>query len=110
MIFSRHEWFEMSDLFWLSVAQVARMSSHFPPSLGVPRVDGLRLISGIVFVIRYGLVWHDAPQAYERHKTVYNRFIRWSRMGVIDRIFAALAATGGPPGRLMIDATHLKAH
>jgi hypothetical protein len=31
-------------------------------------------------------------------------------MGVFDRIFAALAAEGGPPSRLMIDATHLKAH
>jgi hypothetical protein len=31
-------------------------------------------------------------------------------MGVFDRIFAALAAEGGPPSRLMIDAAHLKAH
>jgi len=31
-------------------------------------------------------------------------------MGVFDRIFATLAAEGGPPDRLMIDATHLKAH
>ncbi len=31
-------------------------------------------------------------------------------MGVFDRIFAALAAEGGPPERLMIDSTHLKAH
>jgi hypothetical protein len=29
---------------------------------------------------------------------------------VFDRIFAALAAEGGPPERLMIDSTHLKAH
>ena len=31
-------------------------------------------------------------------------------MGVFNRIFAALAAKGGTPDRLMIDATHLKAH
>jgi transposase len=31
-------------------------------------------------------------------------------MGVFDRIFAALATEGGPPERLMIDSTHLKAH
>jgi hypothetical protein len=29
---------------------------------------------------------------------------------VFDRIFAALAAEGGPPERLMIDRTNLKAH
>ncbi len=37
-------------------------------------------------------------------------FGRLSRLGVFNRIFAALAAKGGKPDRLMIDATHLKAH
>lgn len=31
-------------------------------------------------------------------------------MGVFNRIFAGLAAEGGPPDQLMIDVTHLKAH
>ena len=31
-------------------------------------------------------------------------------MGVFNKIFAGLAAKGGKPDRLMIDATHLKAH
>jgi transposase len=31
-------------------------------------------------------------------------------MGVFDRIFAGLASEGPKPGRIMIDATHLKAH
>ena len=44
------------------------------------------------------------------HKTLYNRFMRWSRMGVFDRIFVALAGAGPRPERIMIDATHLKAH
>jgi putative transposase len=44
------------------------------------------------------------------HKTLYNRFIRWSRFGVFDRIFAALAGDGPKPKRIMIDALHLKAH
>ena len=44
------------------------------------------------------------------HKTLYNRFIRWSRMGIFDRILANLAAESGPPDRVMIDSTHLKAH
>ncbi len=39
-----------------------------------------------------------------------NRFVRWSRMGVFDRIFAALAAEAGPPEPLLLDTTHLKAH
>ena len=87
-----------------------RISPYFPLSDGIPRVDDRRVISGIIFVIRNGLRWRDAPAAYGPHKTIYNRFIRWSRMGVFNRIFTELAAKGGRPDTLMIDATHLKAH
>jgi transposase len=57
-----------------------------------------------------GLRWRDAPKEYGPHKTLYNRFIRWSRLGVFDRTFASLAEEGGAPDRLIIDSTHLKAH
>lgn len=100
----------MSGLFLLSKAQMRRIEPYFPLSHGVPRVDDRKIISGIIFVIRNGLRWRDAPQEYGPHKTIYNRFIRWSRLGVFNRIFAELAAKGPKPERLMIDATHLKAH
>ena len=61
-------------------------------------------------MIRNGLRWRDALHEYGPHQTIYYRFVRWSRMGVFNRIFAALAAKRGKPERLMIDATHLKAH
>lgn len=96
--------------FLLTLAQMRRLSPHFPLSHGIARVDDRRVLSGIIYVIRNGLQWRDAPTAYGPHKTLYNRFVRWSRMGVFDRIFAALAAEGGAPERLMIDSTHLKAH
>ncbi len=102
----------MSDHhFRLSDAQFARLQPLFPNKpRGVPRVDDRRVISGIIHVIRNGLMWRDAPAAYGPHKTLYNRFIRWSRAGVFDRIFAALAATSATTDTVMIDATHLKAH
>ncbi len=100
----------MSDLFWLSDAQMRRIKPHFPLSHGVARVDDRRVISGIIFVIRNGLRWRDAPKDYGPHKTIYNRFVRWSRLGVFNKIFAELARKAGKPDRLMIDATHLKAH
>ena len=100
----------MSNLFWLSAAQMRRIEPCFPLSHGVPRVDDRRVISGIIFVIRNGLRWRDAPKDYGPHKTIYNRFVRWSRLGVFNRIFAELAAKGGRSEQLMIDATHLKAH
>lgn len=100
----------MSDLFWLSKAQMRRIEPYFPLSHGVPRVDDRRVLSGIIFVIRNGLRWRDAPKDYGPHKTIYNRFIRWSRLGVFNRIFAELAGKAGDPDQVMIDATHLKAH
>jgi transposase len=100
----------MSDHYWISEAQLKRIKPYFPRSHGVPRVDDRRVISGIIHVIRNGLRWRDAPEVYGPHKTLYNRFVRWSRMGVFRRIFESLVSEGPQPERLMIDATHLKAH
>lgn len=58
------------------------------------------MISGITFVIRNGLRWRDAPREYGPHKTIYNRFVRWSRLGVFNKIFAELARKAGKPSRL----------
>ena len=72
----------MSDLIWLSEAQMRRIEPYFPLSHGVPMADERRVLSGIIFVIRNGLRWRDAPKDHGPHKTIYNRFIRWSRGGV----------------------------
>lgn len=100
----------MKGLLLLSPEQMERIEPFFPLPHGVPRVDDRRVLSGILFVIRNGLRWRDAPAAYGPHKTIYNRFIRWSRLGVFNRILAELVAQGGSTDKLMIDATHLKAH
>ena len=100
----------MGEHFMLTRRQLNKIKPYFPFSHGVERVDDRRVISGIIYVIKNGLQWKDAPKAYGPHKTLYNRFVRWSRMGVFNRIFAALAGQEGEPDRLMIDATHLKAH
>lgn len=100
----------VSDVFLLSERQMKRIEPFFPLAHGVPRVDDRRVLSGIVYVIRNGLQWKDAPKAYGPYKTLYNRFIRWSRLGIFDRIFVALTEQAGRSKRLMIDATHLKAH
>lgn len=100
----------MSDLFWLSKTQLNTIKPYFPLSRGKPRVDDLRVISGIIHVLKRGLQWRDAPREYGPPKTLYNRFIRWSKMGIFNDIFAALASEGGIPEQLQIDATHLKAH
>ena len=59
----------MSDLFWLT----ARLEPFLPIYHGQPRVDDRRVLSGIIFISRNDLRWHDAPKEYGPHKTLYNR-------------------------------------
>jgi transposase len=80
----------MSKLLLLSKSQMDRLTPHFPLAHGIPHVDDRRVVNGIVHVTRNGLQWKDAPKAYGPHKTLYNRFIRWGRLGVFNRIFASL--------------------
>ena len=49
----------MSDLFWLTGEQMARLQPFFPRSHGRPRVDDRRVLSGIIFINRNGLRWRD---------------------------------------------------
>ncbi len=98
----------MSDAPMLTAAKMVLLAPYFPRSRSLRRVDDRRVLSGIVFVIRDGLRWSDAPAAYGLRKTLYDRWVRWSRMGVFSRIFAAVSADAGPAEQLMIDATHLK--
>jgi transposase len=100
----------LSDLYWLTDEQMARLRPYFPKSHGKPRVADRRVLSGIVFVNRNGLRWRDAPKDYGPHKTLYNRWKRWGEMGVFVRMMEGLAAAGADRQTVMIDATYLKAH
>ncbi len=53
----------------------------------------------------------NPPKSYGPHKTLYNRFVRWGRAGIFDKIFMELTRPGpGDDEVIMIDAPHLKAH
>ena len=100
----------MSDLFWLSDAQMVRLAPFFPNSHGKPRVNYRRVLSGIIFVNRNGLHWRDALKEYGPHKTLYNRWKRWRDKGIFASMIVGLAANGGEEKTVMVDATYLKAH
>ncbi|MCW0047832.1 IS5 family transposase [Brevundimonas sp. BT-123] len=100
----------MSDLYWLTDEQMARLEPFFPKSHGKPRVDDRRVLSGIIFVNRNGLRWRDAPSAYGPHKTLYNRWKPWSEAGVFVRMMEGLSGAQTERRTVMIDATYLKAH
>ena len=100
----------MSDLYWLTDEQMARLQPFFPKSHGKPRVDDRRVLSGIIFVNRNGLRWRDAPREYGPAKTLYNRWKRWSDKGIFVAMMDGLASRSTERKTIMIDATYLKAH
>ena len=70
--------FDMSELEWSFIKPV------LPDKVrGVARVDDRRVINGIFYKLRTGVPWRDLPQAYGAYTTVYNRFNRWTKAGVI---------------------------
>jgi transposase len=100
----------MSDLYWLTDEQMARLEPFVPKCHGRPTVDDRRVLSGIIFVNRNGLRWWDAPAAYGPHKTLYNRWKRWSEAGVFVRMMEGLSGAQTERRTVMIEATYLKAH
>ena len=76
---------------------------------GVPRVDDRRVISGIFHILRTGTPWRDLPERYGPYTTVYNRYNRWARQGVRERLFGALA-TGSPGSLHFLDSSVVRAH
>lgn len=76
---------------------------------GVARVDDRRVLNGIFWVLRSGSPWRDLPERYGPYTTCYNRFRRWSRAGVWDRIMDAITDSYGGDVR-MIDGTSVRVH
>lgn len=60
----------MRDLYWLSDAQLKLIRPYFSPSRGVPRAVDLRAINCIIFVLKRGLQWRDAPAEYGAHNLI----------------------------------------
>ena len=101
----------MAEPYLLTKRQMARLAPLLPQvTRGVARVDDHRVISGIVHVLRSGYRWVDAPPVYGPRKTLYNRFVRWAAKGIWERVFLALAETGGPPASILLDSSVMKAH
>jgi transposase len=95
--------YELTDFEW------AAIRSFLPNKpRGIPRVDDRRVLNGIFWVLRSGAPWRDLPEIYGP-RTRYNRFVRWRRAGVWDRIIDALA-TGHDPLVQMIDTSIVRVH
>lgn len=100
----------MAGEFWLSDTQWAAIEPLLPVNqAGAHRVDDRRVLSGIIHVLKAGCRWQDCPAAYGPSTTIYNRFNRWARRGLWQKMFKALVALDASDIQL-IDSTTAKAH
>jgi transposase len=96
--------YELSDYEWTAIKPMLPNKPR-----GVRRVNDRRVLSGIFWVLRSGAPWRDLPETYGPRTTCYNRFVRWRRAGVWDRIMDALAA-GHDAAVQMIDTSIVRVH
>ena len=76
---------------------------------GVPRVDDRKVVNGILWRFRTGSPWREIPERYGPSSTCYNRFLRWRRAGVWDRLLEAVSAAYD--GEIvMIDSSCVRVH
>jgi transposase len=76
---------------------------------GVPRVDDRRVLNGIYWRLRTGAPWADIPSRYGPHTTCVNRFNRWRRAGVWDRLLDAVSEAYDGDIQ-MIDSSSIRVH
>jgi len=96
--------YELSDYEWTAIKPMLPNKPR-----GVPRVNDRRVLNGIFWVLRSGAPWRDLPENYGPPTTCYNRFVRWRRAGVWDRIMEALAAAHDKAVQ-MIDTSIVRVH
>jgi putative transposase len=76
---------------------------------GVPRVDDRRVLNGIFWRLRTGAPWADIPERHGPHTTCVNRFNRWRKVGVWDRILKAVSKAYDEDIQ-MIDSSSIRVH
>ena len=87
----------MRTLFYLSESQLERIKPFFPRSHGAPRVDDRRVVSGIIYVIKHGLQWKDAPDEYGHTKRC-----TIDSSGGADSVFSIKFSLSWPTKRLLM--------
>ena len=100
--------YELTDEEW------ARLEPLLPPERGHwgrPRSSNRQMLNGLFWVLRSGSCWRDMPERYGPWKSVYTRFYRWSRSGLLQEILdRILTQSNRHEDTLILDSTVVRAH
>ena len=96
--------YELTDYEWKAIEPCLPNKPR-----GVPRVNDRRVLNGIFWVLRSGARWADLPERYGPPTTIYNRFNRWRKAGVWDRLMDVVTKAHDGNVR-MIDTSIVRVH
>ena len=97
----------------LTPQQFEQIEAWLPRQRGNVSLGNLAVLNAILHVAANGCKWRALPQAYGNWHTVYTRMMRWSRAGVLDRVFEQLQRQRLMQVRIesiCLDSTTIKAH
>ena len=77
--------------------------------VGGTAADNRLFLDAVLYRFRAGVPWRDLPEPFGDWNIVYQRFNRWAKGGVFERIFKLLASDHDNE-YMMIDATIVRAH
>jgi transposase len=97
---------ELTDAQW---RRIARLVPGKEGDKGRHGEDNRLFVDAVLWIARAGAPWRDLPQEFGNWNSVFQRFRRWAKKGVWQRIFNALLEN--PDFEyLIIDSTIVRAH
>ena len=70
--------------------QYRRIEPSLPRQRGNVRLSNLAVLNAILYVAEHGSKWRGLPKRFGGWHTIYTRMNRWSKNGVLDRVFERL--------------------
>jgi transposase len=97
----------------LTEAQYERIKETLPVQRGNVSLSNLQVLNAVLYVAEQGCKWRGLPKRFGRWHTVYMRMSRWSKAGVLDRVFEKLQVEQIVRIKLeavSLDSTSIKVH
>ena len=74
----------------LTQAQYERLAPLLPVQRGNVTHSNIQVLNAILYVAEHGCKWRGLPARFGNWHTIYTRMNRWSKNGVLDRVFEQL--------------------
>jgi transposase len=97
--------YELTDEEWNRIDHLLPGREGDPGAHGE---DNRLFVNAIIWIARTGAPWRDLPERFGEWNSVYQRFNRWSKAGVWERVFRTVKSPDLEA--LMLDSTIIRAH